>query len=86
MVKPRKTIRGTVNLVDIVIATTTINDTKLATLSAPIIVDPAKDKYVAKDRTGRLGRYIESQTYKDRRWRSGGAEYADYGSASIEVL
>lgn len=47
-----------VNLVDIVGYMTTVptedGDTKRI-----IMVDPASDKFVAKDRTGRLGRYIE---------------------------
>ena len=45
-----------VNLVDIVGYMTTINDTETGDTKRLIIVDPASDKYVAKDRTGRLGR------------------------------
>ena len=41
-----------VNLVDIVGYMTTINDTETGDTKRLIIVDPASDKYVAKDRTG----------------------------------
>jgi phage nucleotide-binding protein len=47
-----------VNLVDVVGYMTTVNDDAGETKRV-IIVDPSSDKYVAKDRTGRLGRYIE---------------------------
>lgn len=48
-----------VNLVDIVGYMTTANDTETGDTKRLIIVDPSSDKYVAKDRTGRLGKYIE---------------------------
>jgi len=47
-----------VNMVDIVGYMTTVNDESGDTKRV-IIVDPASDKFVAKDRTGRLGKYIE---------------------------
>lgn len=46
-----------VNMVDIVGYMTVINDPE-AGEKRIIIVDPASDKYVAKDRTGQLGKYI----------------------------
>ena len=46
-----------VNMVDIVGYMTTINDAEEGEKRI-IIVDPANDKYVAKDRTGQLGKYI----------------------------
>lgn len=48
-----------VNLVDIVGYMTTINDPESGETKRVIIVDPSSDKYVAKDRTGRLGKFIE---------------------------
>lgn len=48
-----------VNLVDVVGYMTTVNDAETGDTKRVIIVDPASDKFVAKDRTGRLGRYIE---------------------------
>lgn len=48
-----------VNLVDVVGYMTTVNDNESGDTKRVIIVDPSSDKYVAKDRTGRLGRYIE---------------------------
>ena len=45
-------------MVDIVGYMTTVNDESGDTKRV-IIVDPASDKFVAKDRTGRLGKYIE---------------------------
>lgn len=48
-----------VNLVDVVGYMTTVNDTETGDTKRVIIVDPSSDKYVAKDRTGKLGRYIE---------------------------
>lgn len=48
-----------VNMVDVVGYMTTVNDSETGDTKRIIIVDPASDKYVAKDRTGRLGRYIE---------------------------
>lgn len=48
-----------VNLVDVVGYMTTVNDTETGDTKRVIIVDPSSDKFVAKDRTGRLGRYIE---------------------------
>lgn len=48
-----------VNMVDVVGYMTTVNDTETGDTKRVIIVDPASDKYIAKDRTGRLGRYIE---------------------------
>lgn len=47
-----------VNLVDVVGYMTTVNDESGETKRV-IIVDPSSDKFVAKDRTGRLGKYIE---------------------------
>lgn len=47
-----------INLVDIVGYMTTVNDDSGDTKRI-IIVDPTSDKQVAKDRTGKLGRYIE---------------------------
>lgn len=65
-----------VNLVDIVGYMTTINDTETGDTKRLIIVDPASDKYVAKDRTGRLGRYIEPDFTKIVDGVRGDAEYA----------
>lgn len=48
-----------VNLVDVVGYMTTVNDTESGETKRVIIVDPSSDKFVAKDRTGRLGKYIE---------------------------
>lgn len=48
-----------VNMVDIVGYMTTANDPETGNAKRVIIVDPDSDKQVAKDRTGRLGRYIE---------------------------
>lgn len=48
-----------VNLVDVVGYMTTVNDADTGDTKRVIIVDPSSDKFVAKDRTGRLGRYIE---------------------------
>lgn len=48
-----------INLVDVVGYMTTVNDTETGETKRVIIVDPSSDKYVAKDRTGRLGKYIE---------------------------
>lgn len=48
-----------VNLVDIVGYMTTISDAETSETKRVILVDPASDKFVAKDRTGRLGKYIE---------------------------
>lgn len=48
-----------VNLVDVVGYMTTVSDTESSETKRVIIVDPASDKFVAKDRTGRLGKYIE---------------------------
>ncbi len=43
---------------------TTINDTETGDTKRLIIVDPASDKYVAKDRTGRLDLLIETDFTK----------------------
>lgn len=48
-----------VNLVDIVGYMTTVSDADTSETKRVILVDPASDKFVAKDRTGRLGKYIE---------------------------
>lgn len=48
-----------VNMVDVVGYMTTVNDAESGETKRVIIVDPASDKFVAKDRTGRLGKYIE---------------------------
>lgn len=48
-----------VNMVDVVGYMTTVNDNETGDTKRVIIVDPASDKFVAKDRTGRLGKYIE---------------------------
>lgn len=48
-----------VNMVDVVGYMTTVNDADTGDTKRVIIVDPASDKFVAKDRTGRLGKYIE---------------------------
>lgn len=48
-----------VNMVDVVGYMTTVNDNESGDTKRVIIVDPASDKFVAKDRTGRLGKYIE---------------------------
>jgi len=48
-----------VNMVDIVGYFTTVNDSESNESKRVIIVDPGNDKYVAKDRTGRLGKVIE---------------------------
>lgn len=48
-----------VNMVDIVGYMTTVNDTESGESKRVIFVDPSSDKLVAKDRTGRLGRFIE---------------------------
>jgi len=47
-----------VNLVDVVGYMTTVTDAEGDTKRV-IIVDPTSDKFVAKDRTGQLGKYIE---------------------------
>ena len=47
-----------VNLVDIVGYMTTVSDGSGETKRV-IMVDPSSDKFVAKDRTGQLGKYIE---------------------------
>jgi len=47
-----------INLVDVVGYMTTLTDESGDTKRV-IIVDPASDKFVAKDRTGQLGKYIE---------------------------
>lgn len=65
-----------VNLVDIVGYMTTISDTDSGETKRLIIVDPASDKYVAKDRTGRLGRYIEPDFTKIVDGVRGDAEYS----------
>ena len=72
-----------VNLVDIVGYMTTINDTETGDTKRLIIVDPASDKYVAKDRTGRLGRYIEPDFTKIVDGVRGDAEYAWIAPAPI---
>lgn len=48
-----------VNLVDVVGYMTTVSDAETSETKRVILVDPASDKFVAKDRTGRLGKYIE---------------------------
>lgn len=48
-----------INMVDIVGYMTTVTDSETSEIKRIIIVDPASDKQVAKDRTGKLGRYIE---------------------------
>lgn len=48
-----------VNLVDVVGYMTTVSDGDGTDTKRVILVDPASDKFVAKDRTGRLGKYIE---------------------------
>lgn len=48
-----------VNMVDIVGYMTTASDPESGSMRRVIVVDPDNDKFVAKDRTGRLGRYIE---------------------------
>lgn len=48
-----------VNMVDIVGYMTTISDAETSETKRVILVDPASDKFVAKDRTGRLGKFIE---------------------------
>lgn len=48
-----------VNMVDVVGYMTTLNDSSSGETKRVIIVDPSSDKFVAKDRTGRLGKYIE---------------------------
>lgn len=48
-----------VNMVDIVGYFTTAADPETQEVKRVIIVDPGNDKYVAKDRTGRLGKVIE---------------------------
>lgn len=48
-----------VNMVDIVGYMTTVNDNESGDTKRVIVVDPASDRYVAKDRTGKLGRIIE---------------------------
>lgn len=48
-----------VNMVDIVGYMTTAADAENGGVKRVIIVDPESDKFVAKDRTGRLGRFIE---------------------------
>lgn len=48
-----------VNLVDVVGYMTTVNDAESGETKRVIIVDPSSDKFVAKDRTGRLGKFIE---------------------------
>ena len=65
-----------VNLVDIVGYMTTANDNETGETKRLIIVDPASDKYVAKDRTGRLGRYIEPNFTKIVDGVRGDAEYS----------
>jgi len=65
-----------VNLVDIVGYMTTANDSETGETKRLIIVDPASDKYVAKDRTGRLGRYIEPNFTKIVDGVRGDAEYS----------
>ena len=72
-----------VNLVDIVGYMTTINDTETGDTKRLIIVDPASDKYVAKDRTGRLGRYIEPDFTKIVDGVRGDAEYAWITAAPV---
>lgn len=65
-----------VNLVDIVGYMTTVSDTDSGETKRVIIVDPASDKYVAKDRTGRLGRFIEPDFTKIVDGVRGDADYA----------
>lgn len=65
-----------VNLVDIVGYMTTVNDSESGETKRVIIVDPASDKYVAKDRTGRLGRFIEPDFTKIVDGVRGDAEYS----------
>lgn len=65
-----------VNLVDIVGYMTTVSDTESGDTKRVIIVDPASDKYVAKDRTGRLGRFIEPDFTKIVDGVRGDADYA----------
>lgn len=65
-----------VNLVDIVGYMTTVSDTDSGDTKRVIIVDPASDKYVAKDRTGRLGRFIEPDFTKIVDGVRGDADYA----------
>ena len=72
-----------VNLVDIVGYMTTINDSETGDTKRLIIVDPASDKYVAKDRTGRLGRYIEPDFTKIVDGVRGDAEYAWITAAPV---
>lgn len=48
-----------VNMVDIVGYMTTVTDPETAQVKRVIAVDPESDKFVAKDRTGKLGTYIE---------------------------
>lgn len=48
-----------INMVDIVGYMTTVNDTETGDTKRVIIVDPTSDKQIAKDRTGRLGRFVE---------------------------
>lgn len=48
-----------VNMVDIVGYMTTASDPESGGMKRVIVVDPDSDKFVAKDRTGRLGRFIE---------------------------
>jgi len=64
-----------VNLVDVVGYMTTVNDASTGETKRVIIVDPSSDKYVAKDRTGRLGKYIEPDFTKIVDGVRGDAEY-----------
>lgn len=64
-----------VNLVDIVGYMTTVSDAEGETKRV-IMVDPTSDKYVAKDRTGRLGKYIEPNFDKIVNGVRGDADYA----------
>lgn len=76
-----------INMVDIVGYMTVINDTETGEKRI-IIVDPASDKYIAKDRTGQLGKVIPPnftdiidacQGNKTFKWSKEGAKVAPKG-------
>jgi phage nucleotide-binding protein len=71
-----------VNMVDIVGYMTTVNDAETGETKRVIIVDPASDKFVAKDRTGRLGKYIEPDFTKIVDGVRGDKQYAWVGAVA----
>jgi len=81
-----------INMVDIVGYMTVVNDPE-AGEKRIIIVDPASDKYIAKDRTGQLGKVIPPnftdiidacQGTKTFKWSNAGAKTAKKGKAPAD--